>query len=143
MRCFECLVPHPRRQLDQPGKRPKPHPGYRPKNQREPAPGNAPNGPTGLKVVSASHNTIRLQWNDNAENEAGHVVQRASRESNWKFRNHIPRPGRSETEAVDDRGEPGQKYRYRVYAVFQSPRGMAGSKPSNEVEITTKKKGDQ
>lgn len=132
-----------RRQLDQPGKRPKPHPGYRPKNQREPAPGNAPNGPTGLKVVSASHNTIRLQWNDNAENEAGHVVQRASRESNWKFRNHIPRPGRSETEAVDDRGEPGQKYRYRVYAVFQSPRGMAGSKPSNEVEITTKKKGDQ
>ena len=112
-------------------------------NQREPAPGNAPNGPTGLKVVSASHNTIRLQWNDNAENEAGHVVQRASRESNWKFRNHIPRPGRSETEAVDDRGQPGQKYRYRVYAVFQSPRGMAGSKPSNEVEITTKKKGDQ
>ena len=52
---------------------------------------------------------------------------------------HIPRPGRSETEAVDDRVEPGQKYRYRVYAVFQSPRGMAGSKPSNEVEITTKK----
>ncbi|MGB1726195.1 MAG: CotH kinase family protein, partial [Limisphaerales bacterium] len=60
-----------RRQLDQPGKRPKPHPGYRPKNHRDPAPGNAPNGPTGLKVVSASHNTIRLQWNDNAENEAG------------------------------------------------------------------------
>ena len=36
-----------------------------------------------------------------------------------------------------------QKYRYRVYAVFQSPRGMAGSKPSNEVEIKTKKRGDQ
>jgi len=132
-----------RRQLDQPGKRPKPHPGYRPKKHRNPTPGNAPNGPTGLKVVSASHNTIRLQWNDNAENEAGHIVQRASRESNWKFHNHIPRPGRSETEAVDDQVEPGQKYRYRVYAVFQSPRGLAGSKPSNEVEITTKKRGDQ
>ena len=62
---------------------------------------------------------------------------------NWKFRNHIPRPGRSETQAVDDRVGPGQTYRYRVYAVFQSPRGMAGSKPSNEVKVSTKKKGDQ
>lgn len=131
-----------RRQLDQPGERPKQHPGYRPRNHRDPAPGDAPNGPTGLKVVSVTQNTVRLQWNDNADNEAGHVVQRASRETNWKFRNHIPRPGRSETQAIDDRVTPGQTYRYRVYAAFQSPRGMTGSRPSNEVEVTTKKRDE-
>jgi len=33
----------------------------------------------------------------------------------------------------------GQKYRYRVYAVFQSQNGMIGSQPSGIVEITSKK----
>ena len=131
-----------RRQLDQPGQRPKPHPGYRPKNHRDPAPGTAPNHPTELKVVSVTYNKAVLRWRDNAENEAGHIVQRASRETDWKFRNHIPHPGSTETQAIDDRVAPGQKYRYRVYAVFQSPRGMVGSKPSNEIEVTTKARGE-
>ena len=67
-------------------------------------------------------------------------MQRASRETNLKFRNHIPRPGRTETMAKDDRVSPGQTYRYRVYAAFPSPRGMVGSTPSNEIEVTTKKR---
>jgi|TARA_B100001971_G_scaffold76283_1_gene70309 hypothetical protein len=132
-----------RSQLDQPGERPKPHPGYRPENHRDPTPGDAPNGPTELRVVSVTHNTVKIQWRDNAEKETGHVVQRASRETNWRFRNHIPRPGRTETQAVDDRVVPGQTYQYRVYAAFQSPRGMTGSKPSNVIEITTKARDNQ
>ena len=129
-----------RQQLDAPGERPKPHPGYRPKNHRNPKPGNAPDGPTELKVVNVTHNSIQLQWRDNADKEAGHLVQRASRETNWKFRNHIPRPGQTETIAKDDRVSPEQTYRYRVYAAFTSPRGMVGSKPSNEIQVTTKKR---
>ena len=132
-----------RNQLDQPGELPKPHPGYRPENHRDPAPGNAPNGPNGLSVVSVTHNAVNIQWRDNAEKEAGHIVQRASRKTNWRFFNHIPRPGRTETQAIDDRVLPEQTYQYRVYAVFQSPRGLTGSKPSNVIKITTKAKVDQ
>ncbi|MDP7050767.1 MAG: CotH kinase family protein [Verrucomicrobiota bacterium] len=131
-----------RSQLDQPGERPKPHPGYQPENHRDPAPGNAPNGPSELRVVPY-HDTVKIQWRDNAEKEAGHIIQRASRETNWRFRNHIPRPGRAETQAIDNRVVPGQTYQYRVYAVFQSPRSMTGSKPSNVIEITTKARVEQ
>jgi len=127
-----------RKQLDNPGPRPIPHPGYQPKGHRDPVPGNKLNGPTELRVISVTSNTVKLQWKDNAKKEAGHIVQRASLETKWKFRNHIPRPGLSEIQAVDNRATPGQKYRYRVYAVFQSPQGMIGSQPSDIVEITTK-----
>ena len=128
-----------RKQLDSPGQRPKPHPGYKPKDHRNPNPGNAPNGPTNLQLISFNQNKVKLQWKDNAENEAGHIVQRASLETNWEFRNHIPRPGGSEIQALDDRVIMGRKYRYRVYAVFQSQNGMIGSQPSGIVEITSKK----
>ena len=127
-----------RKQLDNPGPRPMPHPGHQPKGHRDPVPGNKPNGPTELRVISVTHNTVKLQWKDNAKKEAGHIVQRASLETNWKFRNHIPRPGLNEKQAVDGRATPGKKYRYRVYAVFQSPQGMTGSQPSDIVEINTK-----
>ena len=126
-----------RNQLDNPGQRPKPHPGYRPKNHRDPVPGNKQNGPTKLRAVSITRNTVKLQWIDNANNEAGHIVQRASSDTNWKFRNHIPRPGSTETEEIDDRVISGRTYHYRVYSVFQSPQGLIGSEPSNIIEIAT------
>ena len=126
-----------RNQLDNPGQRPKPHPGYRPKNHRDPVPGNKQNGPTKLRAVLVTRNSVKLQWIDNANNEAGHIVQRASSDTNWKFRNHIPRPGSTETEAIDDRVISGRTYHYRVYSVFQSPQGLIGSVPSNIIEIAT------
>ena len=126
-----------RNQLDNPGQRPKPHPGYRPKNHRDPVPGNKQNGPTKLRAVLVTRNSVKLQWIDNANNEAGHIVQRASSDTNWKFRNHIPRPGSTETEAIDDRVISGRTYHYRVYSVFQSPQGLIGSEPSNIIEIAT------
>lgn len=127
-----------RSQLDKPGLRPKPHPGYKPNAHRDPAPGNRSNGPNELRIISVTHNTVKLQWKNNTQKEAGHIVQRASNETDWEFRNHIPRPGLSKIQAIDDRVTPGQVYRYRVYAVFQSPQGMVGSLPSNIVRITTK-----
>ena len=126
-----------RNQLDNPGERPKPHSGYRPKNHRDPVPGNKQNGPTKLRAVLVTRNSVKLQWIDNANNEAGHIVQRASSDTNWKFRNHIPRPGSTETEAIDDRVISGRTYHYRVYSVFQSPQGLIGSEPSNIIEIAT------
>lgn len=125
-----------RQQLDQPGPRPKPHPHYRNPNHRQPSPGELPNGPTGLEVVFISRNAVKFKWKDNAENEAGHILQRASPETGGKFRNHIPRPGRSETQASDVRVVPGEICRYRVYAVFHTPKGPVGSKPSNVVVVT-------
>ena len=126
-----------RNQLKHPGQRPKSHSVHQPENHQNPTPGNSPNGPTKLRVISVTNNTVKLQWKDNAKKENGHILQRASLETKWEFRNHIPRPGRNETQAVDDRAAPARKYRYRVYAVFQSKQGMIGSKPSGIVEVTT------
>ena len=133
-----------RQQLDNPGPRPKPYKQNRTRQHQRPAPGDLPNGPTDVVIISRTKNSIKLEWKDNADNEAGHIVQRADIESAGKFRNHIPCPGRSETNAIDERVSPGETYRYRVYSVFSTPKGYAGSKPSKVVvsdphSITEKK----
>lgn len=133
-----------RQQLDNPGPRPKPYKQNRTRQHQRPAPGDLPNGPTDVVIISRTKNSIKLEWKDNADNEAGHIVQRADIESAGKFRNHIPCPGRSETNAIDVRVSPGETYRYRVYSVFSTPKGYAGSKPSKVVvsdphSITEKK----
>ena len=133
-----------RQQLDNPGPRPKPYKQNRTRQHQRPAPGDLPNGPTDVVIISRTKNSIKLEWKDNADNEAGHIVQRADIESAGKFRNHIPCPGRSETNAIDVRVSPGETYRYRVYSVFSTPNGYAGSKPSKVVvsdppSITEKK----
>ena len=120
-----------RKQLDNPG--PKPNNRHPANQNQHPKPGVLPNGPTGLVIVSRTKNSIKLKWNDNAKNEAGHIVQRADKESAGKFRNFIPRPGNSETNAIDMKITPGETYRYRVYTVFSTPNGPAGSKPSGIV----------
>ena len=126
-----------RRQLDNPGPRPKPLKPQPQKHQhQEPNTGDLPNGPTDLMVVSVTRNSVQLKWKDNAEHEAGHIVQRTDNEKDGVFRNHIPRPGRSETSAIDVNVGPGKTYRYRVYTVFPTLNGPAGSKPSNIVSIT-------
>ena len=133
-----------RQQLDNPGPRPKPNKQNRTRQHQRPAPGDLPNGPTDIVIITRTKNSIKLGWKDNADNEAGHIVQRADIESAGKFRNHIPCPGRSETNAIDERVSPGETYRYRVYSVFSTPNGYAGSKPSKFVvsdppSITEKK----
>ena len=133
-----------RQQLDNPGPRPKPYIQNSTRQHQRPAPGDLPNGPTDLVIISRTKNSIKLEWKDNADNEAGHIVQRIDIESTGKFRNHIPCPGRSETSAIDVRVSPGKTYRYRVYSVFSTPNGYAGSKPSKVVvsdppSITEKK----
>jgi hypothetical protein len=125
-----------RQQLDNPGPRPKPHYQDPTRHHQHPKPGDLPNGPTELVVVSRTKNSIKLQWKDNAKNEAGHIVQRADKESRGMFRNFIPRPGSSETNAIDVHVIPGETYRYRVYTVFPTPNGPAGSKSSKVVVST-------
>ena len=122
-----------RQQLDNPGPRPKPYNKSPGRHYPNPKPGDLPNGPTDLVVVSRAGNSIKLQWKDNAKNEAGHIIQRADKNSAGEFRNHIPRPGSAETNAVDVRVVPGETYRYRVYAVFPTPNGYVGTKPSKAV----------
>ena len=133
-----------RQQLDNPGPRPKPYKQNRTRQHQRPAPGDLPNGPTDVVIITRTKNSIKMGWKDNADNEAGHIVQRADIESGGKFRNHIPCPGRSETNVIDERVSPGETYRYRVYSVFSTPKGYAGSKPSKVVvsdphSITEKK----
>ena len=120
-----------RQQLDNPGPRPKTN--KQSHSQQRPEPGDLQNGPTDVVIISRTRNSIKLEWKDNADNEAGHIVQRADIESAGKFRNHIPCPGRSETNAIDMHIDPGETYRYRVYSVFSTPNGYAGSKPSKIV----------
>ncbi len=61
------------------------------------------------------------------------MVQRVEGAKGGKFKNHIPRPGQSETNAVDRKIISNATYLYRVYTVFPSNRGSEGSKPSNVV----------
>ena len=122
-----------RQQLDNPGPRPKPYKQNPTRQHQRPEPGDLQNGPTDVVIISRTKNSIKLEWKDNAVNEAGHIVQRADIESAGKFRNHIPCPGRSETNAIDVHVGAGETYRYRVYSVFSTPNGYAGSKPSKVV----------
>ncbi len=120
-------------QLDIPGPRPKPDKQQPSRQHQHPKPGNSPNGPTDLVIVSRTNNSVKLKWEDNAKGEAGHMVQRVEVAKGGKFKNHIPRPGQSETNAVDRKIISNATYLYRVYTVFPSNRGSEGSKPSNVV----------
>ena len=120
-------------QLDKPGPRPKPYKQQPSRQQQSPKPGNLPNGPTALVIVSRTNNSIKLKWEDNAKGEAGHIVQRVEGAKGGKFKNHIPRPAQSETNAVDRKIISDATYFYRVYTVFPSNRGPEGSKSSNVV----------
>ena len=122
-----------RQQLDEPGPRPKINKQNRSQHHQRTEPGVLQNGPTDMMIISRTRNSIKLDWRDNADNEAGHIVQRADIESAGKFRNHIPCPGRLEANAIDVHVRPGETYRYRVYSVFSTPNGYAGSEPSNIV----------
>ena len=127
-----------RAQLDSPGQRPPKRPAQRqgkPRNQHEPQPGPAgKDAPTELKFF-VNESSIQLRWNDNANGEMAHVVQRADGEESTNFRNLVGTPGGNFRMATDPTVVPGKVYRYRVYAVFPSPQGPRGSGVSNVVTV--------
>ena len=100
----------------------------------EPQPGTLTHAPSEVRILSRDATSIEMAWKVHAKDAVGHIVQRALKEEPLMFRNHIPCPGPSQSYAVDDRIDPKATYLYRVYAVFPSPEGPAGSQPSEAVE---------
>ncbi len=131
-----------RAQLDNPGGPPEyvrnvPRPG------QEPRPGKpSADAPTGLRVTAQSGSSVTLQWKDNTEGEAGHLVQRADGEKGNEFHNLIGKPGSEITTASDSKVTPGRTYRYRVYAVHRTPTGLQGTGVSNTVTVHISEKAN-
>lgn len=126
-----------RDQLDQPGQRPAPvdnHPAPRPNPRGQPQPGELAGRPTELRVVARDRRMIHLQWKNNAINEHAHIVQRTSGGDETRFFNHIGKASPNVTEAFDQNIDPNATYRYRVYAVYGTPNGPAGTRTSNVIE---------
>jgi len=122
-----------RAQLDNPEVQPPPQD---PNRGNEPQPGKpSANAPRELRITGVSASSVTLQWMDNAEGEAGHLVQRAEGENGQNFRNVIGKPGTNITSATDNSVTPGRIYRYRVYAVTHTPSGPNGSGVSNVVTV--------
>jgi len=121
-------------QLENPGQRPRPAP-RRPQGP-EPAPGPASkDAPTRLQAMGVSATSVTLHWKDNAENEAGSILQRAAGEQGGEFQNLIGQPGDGMIRATDRNIQPGKTYRYRVYAVHPTPDGLKGTGVSNVVTV--------
>ena len=125
-----------RAQLESPGSRPPPkHMAAEPKDQG-PAPGPASaDAPTALRAVKINAEKVELQWVDNAQGEVACVVQRCIGGECTDFMNAIGLGGNNITTATDRQVQPGVTYRYRVYAVFPTPRGPRGSGVSNIVTV--------
>ena len=124
-----------RAQLNDPGKRPQ-FPTNRQPHRQGPQPGQpSPDAPTQLIVVAITAQKVTLRWKDNAQGEAGHLVQRTHDRDALEFRNHIGRPGPDSSTAADTRVEPGRRYRYRVYAVHPTPDGQRGTGVSNVITV--------
>ena len=131
-----------RAQLDNPGG----PPGYVknvPRPGQEPRPGKpSADAPSGLRVTAQSGSSVTLQWKDNAEGEAGHLVQRADGKKGNEFHNLVGKPGSESTTASDSKIVPGRTYRYRVYAVHPTPTGLQGTGVSNTVTVHISEKAN-
>lgn len=125
------------------------NPGSRPKQERlrpqgpprggQPQPGPpSKDAPTNLEVVEVVGTTVKLRWKDNAEGEAGTILQRADGEKDGKFQNLLGQPGDNITTATDRSPRAGATYRYRVYGLHPTPQGPKGTGVSNVVTVTIK-----
>jgi len=129
-----------RRQLDNPGARPRPRPMAPSPDQEGPKPGPpSQNAPTDLRVVKVTASKVELQWTDHAEGEMAFIVQRCTGADSTNFTNAIGQPGQDITTATDNAVQPGMTYRYRVYTVVPTPRGPQGSGVSNVVTVAVPK----
>jgi hypothetical protein len=125
-----------RAQLDHPGPRPQPKPmGPAPESDGpKPGPPSA-DAPTDLRAVNLTSALVELHWTDQAQGEVAFVVQRCAGADSNDFTNLIGQPGQDVSSAIDRQVEPGQTYRYRVYAVFPTPQGPRGSGVSNVITV--------
>lgn len=123
-----------RQQLAAPGERPKPV--RRPGPNQEPQPGKpSKDAPTMLIAKPNESNEVVLSWQDNAEGEAGHIVQRGLGAKGQEFKNYRGLPGKDSSRTTDRNVQPGQIYRYRVYGVLPTPLGPKGTGVSNVVTV--------
>ena len=120
-----------KQQLQSPGPRPKP--SQQPHHEPSPGPASE-DAPTDLKAEVRADG-IALTWKDNASLEVGRVVQRATGGGSETFRNVMGKPGPNSTVALDTAVQPGEIYRYRVFAVHPTPRGPKGTGGSNVITI--------
>jgi hypothetical protein len=86
--------------------------------------------PSDLNSEAVSMTMIRLNWNDNAENEVGFSIERNINEEGWEDAGHT---FRNQTEFVDSDLSYSNSYQYRVYAFNE----MNSSEPSEAVDATT------
>jgi len=127
-----------RAQLESPGSRPPPkpmpvEPGH---GDDGPTPGPpSADAPTNLRSVQVSADKVELRWVDNDQGEVACVVQRCVGGDCTNFMNAIGQGGNNISAATDRQVQPGMTYRYRVYAVFPTPRGPRGSGVSNVVTV--------
>jgi hypothetical protein len=122
-------------QLSNPGGRPKFARRQEDRGQ-QPAPGTGlKQAPTELNVLETTRTHVVLQWKDNADGEAGHIIQRASGAAGGEFQNLMGMPGDHSTKAKVPRDPPGQTFRYRVYALHPTPGGPTGTAVSNVVTV--------
>lgn len=127
-----------RAQLSKPGERPPPLAVRQKVSEEGPKPGPpSSDAPTNLRALSATASTVELGWNDHAEGEVAHVVQRSE---GAEFMNAIGQPGPNATTATDRNVQPGKSYRYRVYAVLPTPQGPRGTGVSNMIEVVIPEK---
>jgi hypothetical protein len=78
---------------------------------------------------------VELSWTDHAEGEIAYVVQRCTGPECTDFANVIGQGGQAITAAVDRNVQPGMTYRYRVYAVLQTPQGPRGMGVSDVITV--------
>jgi spore coat protein CotH len=125
-----------RAQLDAPGNRPQPHPMPPESNQEGPKPGPASaDAPSDLHVLKVTPGSVELRWTDHVQGEIAYVVQRCTGPECIDFANVIGQGGQAITTAVDRNVQPGMTYRYRVYAVLQTPQGPRGTGVSDVITV--------
>jgi hypothetical protein len=123
-------------QLNSPGQRPASHaPAVTQQDGPNPGPPSH-DAPTDLRVTKVTPGTVEMHWQDHAQGAVATVVQRCRGADCEDFVNAIGQNGNGVTSAIDKSVQRGATYRYRVYAVFPTPRGPRGTGVSNVITVT-------
>lgn len=103
--------------------------GYSPEGSGQPV--GQPNAPTGLTVAGVTNTSVQLTWTDNATDEVGYAVTRATGGGEYaQIKYGLP----ADTTSFTDTGlTPGTTYSYRV----QAYNSEAYSESSNVATATT------
>ena len=99
-----------------------------------PGPSSA-DAPSDLRAVKVTPSSVELRWTDHAEGEVTSIVQRCAGVDGMDFATAIGQSGQDITTAIDRHLQPGNIYRYRVYAVLPTPQGPRGTGVSNVITV--------